>query len=329
MNIEVSYGKEEITFYRTYASPQCGIRSVPESSFRGKKNTLFALTITMEVFGDCFVSAYTAGDNRSVIATDSMKNFVLQQALAFGGSTLESFLVFLGQRFLAKYPQVHSLQLTGKERPFLAVSVPQKDHEVFVESAVLFSQSHNDHAFATLRIERDGDRMKIVAHQCGHRGLQLIKITGSSFENFLSDTYTTLPQRVDRPLFIYLDISWQYADISHMVKQTLSDYIASEQVRDIAQAVFQRFVSKSIQHLVYEMGVEILKEFPQMSEISFVAQNRLWETACIADADPALKVYIDPHPPYGTIKLHIKQEALRDQQHREDGVWQVNLQPTY
>ncbi len=67
----------------------------------------------MEVFGSNFLPAYTEGDNSNVVATDTMKNFILTQALAFEGATLEAFLYFLGQQFLATYPQMEISAVDG------------------------------------------------------------------------------------------------------------------------------------------------------------------------------------------------------------------------
>jgi len=75
------------------------------------------------VLGDNFLPAYTEGDNSNVVATDTMKNFVLREALAYDGATLEGFLDFVGRRFLDTYPQIHSLRLTGHEQPFHAAPV--------------------------------------------------------------------------------------------------------------------------------------------------------------------------------------------------------------
>src|SRR5205807_4957496 len=91
----ISYGKARIPLYRVYATPLAGLTPVPESPFTGRANTVLALRVDVEVFGDNFLPAYTQGDNSSVVATDSMKNFVLAQALAYDGSTLEGFLDFL------------------------------------------------------------------------------------------------------------------------------------------------------------------------------------------------------------------------------------------
>src|SRR5436190_4438957 len=303
MKAEISYGKGQVSVYRTYARPLQGVQRIAESDFTGRPNTLFAAEVDVEVFGDNFMPAYTQGDNSNVVATDTMKNFVLKKALEFGGSTLEGFLDFLGQQFLATYPQMQTLRRTGKEQPFTAARVPGRDSETFHGSEVLFSRSHNDYAVAVLDMEREGSGTRITAHRSGRVGLQLIKVTGSAFAQFVRDEHTTLPERVDRPLFIYLDVYWKYADAEQMTAPDLSNYIAAEQVRDFVQVVFHDFVSMSIQHLVHEMGTRLLERFPQMAEVTFEAQNHLWDTGFVSDTDERLKVYTDPRPPYGLIKL--------------------------
>ena len=306
MSAEISYGKGNITLYRTYAGEMSGLTPIPESSFTGRDNTLFAVDVTVEVFGDNFMPAYTEGDNRNVVATDTMKNFVLSQALRFEGATIEGFLYFLGERFLATYPQMQSIRLTGKEQPFDPARVPAEDGSGFTNSNVLFSRSHNDYAFASLDMTRaEGGGAVVTDHNCGRLGMQLIKVTGSSFAQFARDEFTTLPERPDRPLFIYLDVYWKYADVDHATGMDLSRYISADQVRAFCGAVFHRFISMSIQHLIHEMGIGLLERFPQMAEVSFEAENRLWDTAFVSEQDERVKVYIDPRPPYGMITLKL------------------------
>ncbi|MDQ2807773.1 MAG: urate oxidase [Chloroflexota bacterium] len=302
MQATIRYGKRQVTLYRTYAAPLTGLTTIPESAFSGRANTLFALEVDVEVLGDNFLPAYTQGDNSNVVATDSMKNFVLQQALAYGGATLEGFLDFLGRQFLATYPQMLELRLSGREQPFAALAVPH-GAGVFAPSDKLFSRSHDDYAYAALDFTRAGDQVLVSGHECGVLGLQLIKLTGSQFTSFVRDGFTTLPERVDRPLFIYLDVTWRYGAVDDLPAADHGRYVAAEQVRDLVGVVFHEFVSLSIQHLVYEMGQRILARFPQLAAVSFAAQNRLWDTAAVSETDPQVKVYCDPRPPYGAISL--------------------------
>jgi len=308
MNYEISYGKAAVPFYRVYAAPLSGITPIPESSFSGRANILFAVEIDVEVFGQNFLPAYTQGDNRQVVATDSMKNFILQHALTFDGSTLEELLNLLGQQFLTIYPQMQRLRLTGRELPFASVPVPQD--AAFSPSNVLFKRTHDDFAQAEMDFERSDNAIIITGHRCGQVGLQLFKVTGSGFTRFVQDSYTTLPERSDRPLFIYLDVYWQYTDPATMLSTDHAHYVAPEQVRDLLQVVFHEFVSESIQHLVHEMGQRLLARFPQLSEISFSAQNRTRDPMAISEADPRVKVYSDPFSAYGVIKLTLHRTTL-------------------
>lgn len=309
MPARISYGKAQVSVYRTYGTAMLGVTVIPESGFSGTSNMLFAVEVDVEVFGDNFMPAYTEGDNSNVVATDTMKNFILYQGLHFGGSTIEGFLYFLGERFLSEYPQMGSLRVSGREIPFEAAIVPGDGGGALAESGVLFSRSHNSYGVATLWVERDPvGGVRVTQHECGCVGLQMIKVTGSSFAHFARDEHTTLPERKDRPLFIHLDVHWLYSDVALAVSDDLSGYIPARQVRDLVGATFHSFVSMSIQHLVHEIGLRLLARFPQMAQVSFKAQNRLWDTAFEGD-DGKTKTYTDPRPPYGSITLTLDREA--------------------
>jgi urate oxidase len=308
-NYTISYGKMRVPVYRVYASSLAGVTPVPESAFTGRTNTLFAVEVDVEVLGNNFLSAYTNGDNSRVVATDSMKNFVLHQALEFEGSTMESFLDMLGRAFLSTYAQMEQLRLIGRELPFAATLIPTGAPGDFAPSEVLFSRSHNDYALAMLEFSRAGEDITLSAHRCGRIGLELLKVTGSSFSHFVRDTYTTLPERVDRPLFTYLDVSWRYADIEAMLKTGSKSYVPSEQVRDLVTSVFHEFVSESIQHLVHEMGHRLLDRFPQISSVTFEAQNRTPDPVAVSESDPRVKVYTSPLSAYGLIQLTLERNG--------------------
>jgi len=304
----ISYGKLRIPVYRVYAQPLAGINVIPESRFTGRANTLFALELDVEVFGNNFLPAYTEGDNSNVIATDTMKNFVLRQSLAFDGATLEELLAFLGERFLETYAQIQSLRLTARELPFLPV--PRPGHAIAQESQVLFRHSHNDFTQASMTFTRDEHlQVAITSHSCSRMNLELFKVTGSAFTRFVRDEYTTLPDRHDRPLFIHLEVSWTYADIDTLIAPDHALYVPAEQVRDLIEGVFDSFVSESIQHLVYKFGRRLLERFPQLASVSFEAQNRTRDLIVEAENQGKEKVYSDPFSAFGTIRLSFQTHA--------------------
>jgi urate oxidase len=302
----ISYGKLHVPLYRVYAQPLAGITTIPESNFTGRSNTIFALEVDVEIFGNNFLPAYTEGDNSNVVATDSMKNFILRQALTFEGSTLEGLLDLLGRRFLLTYPQMEGLRLTARELPFSPVQIPGEESGTWEESKILFHRSHNDFATATIDFTRDGEEPIITAHSCGRVNLELFKVTGSAFTRFVHDEYTTLAERVDRPLFIHLDVYWTYTSATTFLNSDLSGYVPTEQVRDCIQVVFETFVSESIQHLVYETGHRLLERFPQLASVTFDAQNRTRDLVTALGVNEKVKVYTDPFTAYGNIKLTLR-----------------------
>jgi len=305
MEYEIHYGKADVKVYRTHGTRLTGVTPIPESPFTGRDNTLMAAELEVVVHGTAFKDAYTLGDNRLVVATDTMKNFMHAASLACSAATLEGWLHHVGGEFLATYPHMERLTMVGRELPFPAAVVPADDGDGFTTSAVLFGRDRNDRSTARLDLERDGSgRVQVTAHACGRADLHLVKITGSAFVDFARDTHTTLPERLDRPLYIWVDVGWRYADSTDAMGANPERYVAGEQVADLAASVFHQFVSLSIQHLVHEIGTRMLERWPQLAEVSFDAQNRLWDLVGEGEGDEAdLKTYADPRPPFGRIGL--------------------------
>jgi urate oxidase len=307
MEHEIRYGKADVKVYRTHAEPLTGITPIPESPFEGRDNTLTAAEIEVVVHGTEFLEAYTEGDNRRVVATDTMKNFIHATSLTARARTLEEWLLEVGTAFLDTYPHMERLTMHGRELPFPAAIVPAEDGDGFAASDRLFSRDRCDRGVARLELARDAHgAVRITDHESGREGLQLIKITGSAFADFARDEHTTLPERRDRPLYIWLDIGWRYTDASDAVLTDPARYVAAEQVADLAAAVFHEFVSLSIQHLVHEIGLRMLDRWPQLESVSFDAQNRLWDEGATSTDDPRVRTYADPRPPYGHIGLVLR-----------------------
>lgn len=305
LNYQISYGKTLVPVYRVYATPLTGVTPVRESAFKGKSNNLIAFEADVEVLGANFLPSYTEGDNSQVVATDSMKNFIIRQGLAYTGSTLEGYLDFLGRELLATYSQMEGLRLTGRELAFVPVQAPTAPPGAFEESPVLYSRSHDDFTVVTMDYSRQGDQAVLGEHRCGRVNMELLKVTGSSFTSFVRDGYTTLPDRRDRPLYIHISVYWKYADRADMLKPDHSGYVAGEQVRDVAQVVFHEFVSESIQHLVHEIGLRLLDRFPQLAEVAFEAKNQTPDPFGTSETDPKVKVYSAAFPAYGLINLTV------------------------
>ena len=237
---------------------------------------VFACEVSVEVLGENFTAAYTEGDNSNVVATDTMKNFILREAARHEGVTLEGFAAFLGRRMIATYPVMEAVRISARELRFDRLE------------GKVFSRSADDHGVAAVEVSPDGIREA----RGGRHGLMLLKTSGSAFTHFARDEYTTLPERGDRPLFIRLDVDWRYADPAA--------HVDSLAVRDHLAATFDDFVSESIQHLVHEMGTRLLSDYDPIAELTFTAENH---TRDPVGEEDGRRVYTDPFPAQGLITL--------------------------
>lgn len=317
---EVAYGKGSVLAYRTYLPPLVGIKEIPESTFNGRSNILFATNIQVKVAGEAFRPSFSEGDNSLVVATDSMKNFIQRHLGTYTGSTMEGFLDYVARAFLDKYNQMSSVELTGDLLSFekMDVTKAQERHT----SELVFKQSNNEQSQASLHIKRMSQAYEVTKQQSSLKNLQLIKVQGNSFSGFVRDEYTTLPEDSNRPLFIYLDIHWAYEHEHDALGIQPEMYVASEQIRDLAASIFDQTETKSIQHLIYEIGTRILSTFPQLIHVSFESQNHTWDL--IVDDIPGSdgKVYTEPRPPYGFQLFTVTREDVKNRQTQrsEEGV---------
>ncbi|WP_424765515.1 factor-independent urate hydroxylase [Paenibacillus sp. sgz302251] len=301
------YGKGDVLSYRTYAAP-LSVEPIPESAFTGEKNIIFAHNIKFSVSSEVLLTSFTKGDNTQVVATDSMKNFILRLTAQYEGSTTEGLLSFISKRFMERYPHIDAVEVSADRMPFLAVSIAEETG--LRNSELVFRRSRNEHASAAMKWNRGADALELEVHENALSHIQLIKVSGSSFYGFVRDEYTTLPESYDRPLFIFLDIFWTYTDAEDSFDSKRGRYVASEQIHDIAHSVFHSTNTPSIQYLIYRVGQRILKRFPQLSQVRFESNNRTWETI-VEPADPSSAgVYTEPRPPYGFQGFTMTREDL-------------------
>ena len=92
----ISYGKLAVPVHCVGVPPLRGLPEIPESPVRALDSGLLACEVSMEVLGQGFLPAYTEGDNRDVVATDTMKNVILRHALEHADPVPEAFLASLG-----------------------------------------------------------------------------------------------------------------------------------------------------------------------------------------------------------------------------------------
>jgi urate oxidase / 2-oxo-4-hydroxy-4-carboxy-5-ureidoimidazoline decarboxylase len=266
------YGKADVTVYRLIRDGSAGPNGHP----------VFGANVKMLTWGGAFWPTYLHGDNTGLIATDSMKNFIQRETFEFKESGLENYCRFIGRRFLDSYPQVEGLQMTAVQLPYAGL-----------EGGVAFVPAGPDQAFA--RVEMTQER--IVHAVSGIQGFKLLRLRGSSFQGFVRDQHTTLPDRPSRVLHMWLDMEWSYGNLDG----AFSDGAVTRATRAIVMDVFKSFESASIQQIIHKMGTRIFSDIPEISELRFEANNRTWDV--IQERGEELGVYVDPAAPFGVLGL--------------------------
>jgi len=274
------YGKGDVIAYRLNR----------DSRTPAGQNPVFGASVLMLLYGDAFWPTYTTGDNSSLIATDSMKNFIQRETMNFVGYDLEGYCAFLAEKFLKQYPQVEGLQVSADQIPYEPLDRAKP---------VTFFPSGPDRARAQVELGHKG----FIEVKSAIRGFKLLRLSGSAFKGFVRDEYTTLPDLHDRPLYMWLDLEWSYT----RPEDGFAGGAATARARQIVHEVFSSFESGSIQQVIYQMGARLLAEIPSMAEVHLEANNRTWDT--IAEQGDRLGVYTDPRPPFGCLGLTLKRNS--------------------
>jgi urate oxidase len=306
----MNYGKENVAVYRTYGTPLEGVRTIPESDFEGRDNVLFGLEVRVQVEGEDFLPSFSDGDNSMVVATDSMKNFILHHAGEYEGATVEGFLDFIGSEFLETYSQMEAVRISADELPFDERAVPGSDG--FEASDLVFGVSHNESAFGERYLIRGDDGPVVDDHQSGVTGIELVKVKDNSFTGYVDDEYTTLPERENRTLYVSMDIFWTYSDSPDALGTEPQRYVPAEQVCDIAQTVFHELDVNSIQELIYRIGLRVLERYPQLESVDFEANNRTWIKER-DDLEGDAKVLREPPRPTGFQQFSMDRSDLDEE----------------
>jgi urate oxidase len=267
------YGKGDVTVYRL------------SRGGAGGQNPVFGASVLMLLYGEAFWPTYTTGDNTGLIATDSMKNFIQRETQNYTGNDLEDYCWFLGATFLDTYPQVEGIQVSALEIPYAPL-----------ERGIGFSPAGRERATARIELQK----RTVVEIVSGLRGFHLLRLGGSGFRGFVRDQYTTLPDLVDRPLHMWLDLEWSYTSPD----QACSEGRVTAQVRRIVREVFEAFESGSIQQVIHQIGTRVLNDISSVQEVHLEADNRTWDT--ISERGGEGGIYTDPRPPYGCLGLRLR-----------------------
>jgi urate oxidase len=256
------------------------------------------LTIEIRLEGD-FAGSYTEGDNRRIIATDTMKNVAFALAKEHAIESIEGFGLVLAGHFLDEYDHVERATARLVERPLERVRIGGVDHP---------------HAFAgrstelrTCAVSRGRGGLLV---ESGLDELFLLKTTGSTFAGFLRDRYTTLPEAADRILATMLRADWTTALDDPLAARLFDWNAAHAEVRRALVETFAGHRSLSVQQTLHAMGAAVLDACPRVGRITLDMPNK---HRILADLRPfgldnVDEVFVATDEPFGTITGTLQRE---------------------
>jgi urate oxidase len=237
-----SYGKSEVRLVKVSRRPD--------------GQDLRDLTVAVALEGD-FDAAYVEGDNTGLLATDTMRNSVYALAKEGPIDEIESFGQRLVEHFLAAGPGVTSARAHVVEHPWVRLDVGGRPHEH------AFQRGSGGNRVAT--VFGEGGEPRIEA---GIDDLLVLKTTGSGWEGFLRDRYTSLAETSDRILATSITARWSYRG---------RDVQFGAGWRGVRQTILEAFsdhYSPSVQFTLHHMGRAVLDARPEVERISFSLPNR-------------------------------------------------------
>ncbi|HLF59678.1 MAG TPA: urate oxidase [Acidimicrobiia bacterium] len=241
------------------------------------------VTVQVLLQGDV-ETAHTAGDNRVVLPTDTMRNTVYGLAQEHLGRDLEGFAAILCERFLTR-PDIGVATVTVAERRWQRV----------FETGFVGGGSERRVAKVSVGPGESGT-------WAGIEGLVVLKTRGSAFTGFPRDEFTILPEATDRVLATSVSANWRYDPVPGDTTE------AWEKVRRVLVERFFSDWSASVQHQGWLMGEAVLAAVPEMAEITLHMPNQhhlAFDLTRFGMTDEGV-VFQPVSEPYGDISLTVE-----------------------
>lgn len=240
-----------------------------------------------------FEAAYLSGDQSAVLPTDTQKNTVFAFAKSHGIEQPESFGLALARHFVESIDPVEGARI---------------DLEEFAWDRALVDGAEHDHTWVrrgpevrTAAVTVDASGEHVIG---GVRDLVLLKSTGSAFEGFLEDEYTTLEPTDDRVMATSIVAAWRFRSAD-------ADWDAAfATVRRVLIERFAALHSLALQQSLWHMGRAALDAVPELVEVRLAAPNKHHFAVDLAPfgLENRNEVFFAADRPYGLIEAVVARD---------------------
>jgi len=225
----------------------------------GGRHTVRDLTVAVALEGD-FTAAHVDGDNRLVVATDTMKNTVHAMAREHLTGSIERFGHVLARHFAA-FEQVERATVSVDEHRWVRLPTDEGP------APDAFLRSGDYVRTAVVSASGDGD-----GFEAGVRDLVVMKTTRSEFAGFPRDAYTTLPETDDRLMATRMTATWRYGTGPDDGMPTDFDG-RFDAIGATLLDVFARHHSRSVQESAWIVGRAVIEQHSDVEEVRMSLPN--------------------------------------------------------
>jgi urate oxidase len=253
------------------------------------------LSVSIQIQGE-FDRTFLSGDNRQIVATDSMKNtgFVLAAGNEF--DSIEKFARILAEHFIKTYSHVSHSTIEIEEDLWQRVSIGGVGHPH------AFYGAGGEKRWCHAGADRNG-----VAVSSGIRELRVVKTTASEFKGFIRDQYTTLPEVQDRIFGTTIAATW-------VLDQTGPDFNRYyETIRSAIIETFATHQSLSVQQTLHEAAQIVLDRCPAVQSITLTMpnQHRIPFNLEPFNLKNNNEIFVNTDEPFGLISATISRNSAR------------------
>jgi urate oxidase len=220
------------------------------------RHDLKELAVGIQFEGE-FADSYTAGDNRSILPADTIKNTVYALAKLYAIEAIEEFAQSLIDHFLTSNAQVRKVRVEIAEHLWTRIPFGGKPHPWS------FTPAGPERRTTVVTGTRE-----VVIVEAGLENLQVVKTSGSGFEGYLHDPFTTLKETSDRILATAVKATWLYSD---------NEIPFSVYWHGVRQAILDAFVeheSRSMQYTLQAIAEGVLERYADIAEIRLCLPNQ-------------------------------------------------------
>ncbi|KAF7969942.1 hypothetical protein HWV62_25474 [Athelia sp. TMB] len=200
----------------------------------------------------------------------------------------EKFALHLGTFFVSKYAHIHKAFITVEQLRWARISVDGAPHPH------AFWRDGEDKRVTSVEVDASAGKDKLVGRvTSGISDLLVLKSSGSAFENFYTDEFTTLVPVSDRIFSTAVDLSYTFAPVpltapadekkvEFAVPEETAELVggAWDGVGTAARAraatldVFATDESASVQATLYKMAQRVLAENAHVAAVTYRLPNK-------------------------------------------------------